>query len=334
MRLRNTFFLLLLTALMPHSVFALACGDHVVRNEVLTADLHCTTGFYALEVLASGVTIDLNGHSISGDPGLVGIVVVGKHNVTIKNGVIKDFWAGINTADADQLEVSGMTFDGVGSGVIVSSGNRASIRYNEFFYNWSEAVSVSNTIAGRTASNHYIDGNQFYKNRTAIRICGADADDNMIVGNFIWKTEDFGIQLVRSDRNFVTQNTIIDSNNTALRLDDVNASRVMGNVFTEGHAGVAILADAATPCFDNGVVRSHINNVSYNQIMRYHTGIIFGIGSSSTPMVFDNRVRFNKVYDNGNGLFFNTDAHTNDARTNAYAGTVTPITDLGFGNLY
>ncbi|WP_395373927.1 NosD domain-containing protein [Marinicella sp. W31] len=327
-----TFFMM--AFVLPSTVLALACGDRVVRNEVLTADLHCTTGFYALEVVVGGVTIDFNGYSISGDPALAGIVIVGKHDVTIKNGVIKDFWAGINTADADRLDVSGMTFDGVGSGVIVSSGNQANIRYNGFYNTWSDAVGVYNFVAGRTASNHYIDGNEFYENKTAIHICGADADDNMIVGNFIWKTHDYGIHLVRSDRNFVTQNTIIDSNNTAVRLDSVNDSNLIGNSIQEGFLGVSLLADAGSACFDNGVVMNHRNKITNNHIMKFNTGVTLGVGSGGLPLVFDNTVRFNKLYDNGGGLYFLSDAHHNDARTNGYTGTATPITDLGTGNLY
>ena len=336
MRYKKMIFLafFLMTLALPNMVLALACGDRVVRNEVLTADLHCTAGFFALEVVVSGVTLDLNGHSISGDPGLAGIVIVGKRDVTIKNGVIKDFWVGINTADVDQLDVSGMTFDGVGSGVIVSSGNQANIRYNAFYNTWSDAIGVYNFVAGRTASNHYIDGNEFYENKTAIHICGADADDNMIVGNFIWKTQDYGIHLVRSDRNFVTQNTIIDSNNTAVRVDTVNDSNVTGNSIQEGFWGVYMLADAGSACFDNGVVMNHRNKITNNHIMKFNTGVTLGIGLGGLPSVFDNSVRFNKIYNNGGGLYFLGDAHHNDARNNAYTGTATPIIDLGTGNLY
>ena len=325
---------LFMAILLPNLAFALACGDRVVRNEILTADLYCTSGFYALEVLASGVTIDLNGHSISGDPALAGIVIQGKHGVTIKNGTIKDFWAGINTAEADDLNVEGVSFQEVGSGVIVSSGNRAQIRYNEFFSNWSDAISISNYVLGKTANQNYIDGNQFFDNRTAIRICGANADDNMIVGNFIMHTADFGIQLVRSERNLVTQNTIVDSNNTAVRLDDVNFSHVVGNAFEEGYIGVALLSGVTTPCLNSGLMMTHVNDVNYNSIVTFNNGVTLGTGMSATPEVFNNNVRFNKIYHGGNGIYFLNDAHNNDARTNTYTGTFTPITDFGIGNLY
>ena len=43
---------------------ALSCGDVITRNTTLTADLHCTTGFYALEIGRDHVTLNLNGHTL------------------------------------------------------------------------------------------------------------------------------------------------------------------------------------------------------------------------------------------------------------------------------
>ena len=39
----------------------------------LTADLHCSSGPYALDVQANGITINLNGHTLSGTSAVAGI---------------------------------------------------------------------------------------------------------------------------------------------------------------------------------------------------------------------------------------------------------------------
>src|SRR4051812_47901775 len=80
---------------VPASAQALTCGQTVTKNVKLTEDLDCSAGgTNGLEVGKSGVTIDLNGHSIigaGGDDGFEGVESVGFNEVTIKDGSIK-FW--------------------------------------------------------------------------------------------------------------------------------------------------------------------------------------------------------------------------------------------------
>src|SRR6185369_3173398 len=75
------------------------CGQTITSNTTLTADQSCdATG---LVVGADGVTIDLNGFTLSGDrnPGHFGIDVNGHSRVTIRNGIIRHFDAGIRSLD-------------------------------------------------------------------------------------------------------------------------------------------------------------------------------------------------------------------------------------------
>ena len=51
---------------------AQSCGDTITHDVTLTADLHCTTGWFALYVPTHGVTVDLDGHTISGSRDLSG----------------------------------------------------------------------------------------------------------------------------------------------------------------------------------------------------------------------------------------------------------------------
>jgi hypothetical protein len=97
--------LLLLTALLvlgigPARAQALGCGATVTQDVTLTADLLDCPGD-GLVVGAAGITVDLNGHTVSGriisggDPGQVGIDNSGGHDdVTIRNGTVRDFARG------------------------------------------------------------------------------------------------------------------------------------------------------------------------------------------------------------------------------------------------
>src|SRR5260221_10293181 len=72
---------------------SLICGDTITRNLVLTGDLDCSAaGTDGLHVGASGITLDLGGHTITGSgggAGQYGIVSDGYNRVTITNGTIE-----------------------------------------------------------------------------------------------------------------------------------------------------------------------------------------------------------------------------------------------------
>ncbi len=88
--------------LSPHAAWAttVSCGDTITANTVLTADLNCAGN--GIEIGTDGITLDCQGHVISGPrlPGSgssspVGILVVGRHNVTITNCIVQNFGVGI-----------------------------------------------------------------------------------------------------------------------------------------------------------------------------------------------------------------------------------------------
>jgi hypothetical protein len=71
-----------------------SCGQSVTTNAVLTQDLACAGG--GITVNAPNVTIDLNGHTLTGDGGAVdnGVWVLAS-KVTVKNGVLRGFGTGL-----------------------------------------------------------------------------------------------------------------------------------------------------------------------------------------------------------------------------------------------
>src|SRR5688572_33307243 len=106
-------FLGLTLLLATGSAQALSCGDTVSTSITLSADLHYTTGYTALHVATPGITIDLNGHTLSGTSALQGIDLEAGL-VTVKNGTIRGFWGGIVGLRAHKLHVDGVTFSDMG----------------------------------------------------------------------------------------------------------------------------------------------------------------------------------------------------------------------------
>jgi parallel beta-helix repeat protein len=73
----------------------LYCGAYVTHDVTLQHDIHgCVDG--GIIVAASGVTVDLNGHTINGLGEGDGIAASGVSGVTIKNGSVVNFEAGLH----------------------------------------------------------------------------------------------------------------------------------------------------------------------------------------------------------------------------------------------
>jgi parallel beta-helix repeat protein len=333
-------FLILLTVILTVFIskptYAVSCGDIITSNTVLSADLHCTTGYYAIEVGANNVTLDLNGFTLSGTTDLAGVAIYGRDKVKIigNGGVIKGFWAGINTSESDYLNVSTTIFYNLGLGVIISSGNEAIIENNDFIYIDAQGVRIYNTVAGNQANKNLVENNEFYKSAVGVEVCGDDSDKNTIKNNLIWKSNYYGIHVSRSDDNIIYNNDILETTETAIRMDDSSNNQIKSNSLRVGRVGLEILADAGYGCLETGPTISYGNIFNGNHAIDFQTGIVMGIGTTSSSQVYKNELRNNKLYDNNTGIFFNDDAHFNDATSNAYSGTATPISDFGVGNSY
>lgn len=77
------------------------CGQVVAASITLQADLGPCSGD-GLDVVAGNITVDLNGHTIRGadrgssaTPEQAGVRVTGVSGVTLRNGTVRDFYAGV-----------------------------------------------------------------------------------------------------------------------------------------------------------------------------------------------------------------------------------------------
>jgi Right handed beta helix region len=110
------------------SVPITSCGQTVASNAVLTTDLNCV-GSVGVFVGASGITIDLKGHVLKGGGGWWGIVDgCSCDDVTIKNGVIRNFGDGIHAVNGtDNVTVSNVATEGNALYGILIEGTSASV---------------------------------------------------------------------------------------------------------------------------------------------------------------------------------------------------------------
>src|SRR4051794_36271364 len=73
----------------------ISCGDSITKSIVVANDLPCTGT--ALVINANGVTLNLNGHTLTGDGDDIGNGVEAQNfsNLTIENGTVTGFHYGI-----------------------------------------------------------------------------------------------------------------------------------------------------------------------------------------------------------------------------------------------
>lgn len=324
-------------ALSLNNAYALNCGDRIASDITFEKDLECTNGYAALEVVNNNVTIDLNGFTLSGPTQLAGIQVVGYNKVTIQNGSVRGFWAGVNSSSSDRLSVNNVLFYQVGHGVAIHGGNEARVQDNQFIQTSSVSVSITVRDKSRTASQNLISGNEFYQTLGGVAICGHQADKNVIVDNLIWKSSNYAIHLNHSDRNQIYRNRILETTNTAaIRLNNSSYNHINDNSIREGgNSGISILADAGGACISGGFNSSLKNQITNNQLSDFTSAISLGLGvSTSTSRVEGNALLGNRISNSGIGINSRNDTRNNYGRDNQFEGTSPNVVDNGTNNRY
>lgn len=321
------------------SAGAQSCGDTITRDITLTGDLHCTTGWVALYVPVGGVTIDLNGHTLSGSRDLVGINLYEASNVRIINGSIRGFWGGVTGLRSHTLRMQNMVLEDLGVGVSLNYSYGARIIDNDFRKMSGTAISFGVPLgAGHgAAGSHYVAYNRIIGSDMGIELCGYGNSSAIIVGNELRKITSYGIHASDgSGSHQVKDNLIRGIENTGIVLRASRANVITGNVLQEGRLGIAMTPQFTGQC-DTGPLASpwiRDNLIEANHLSGLEGGITLGQGMTDAPLVFKNQIRFNRIRDDGTGLYFREDAHGNDARDNDFTGTATPVVDLGVYNRY
>ncbi len=322
------------------TVAAQNCGDVTTGDIRFTKDLHCASGSVAFKVLADDVTIDLNGHTLSGTSTVGGIFSSGHKNVTIKNGTIRGFWVGIYSTDEHRLSVKNISFEQVGYGVLVNGGLDAKIENNRFFDTRAAAVKISNTNVRRRAVFNKVMNNEFYRTRTGVKICGIQADNNTVQNNLMWNIEDWGVHLVSSNNNSIIGNRILDNLDSAsIRINNSSGNLVRNNTAIAGaNSGMSIMSHGGQGCLEGGQKRSDFNKIEDNLISSFGFGIVVtsSLDQSGVKKIYpvsSNRLTGNKILNNSiGGLSFGRFTSSNDARDNMFAGNRKDVYDYGIGN--
>lgn len=250
----------------------LECGDTLTTDTVLDRDLRdCPSN--GIVIGADGITLDLNGHTISGDGKLfqrcprhqicdVGIVNDHHSGVTIRGGSIRGFGLGVGVFDVRnnrlvELNSSRHQF----FGFVIAGSSRTVIRDSSGFDNPRPDGDGLGVFMSRDLR---IVHNSFRRNgQLGIHIEGSTK--NLVKGNLLSRNGDMGIFL-EADGNQVRGNRSV-RDGTGIIVGPGSRNVIAGNRISSGGEGIAIEKGRG-----NVVVRNVVAHMRWS-------GIRLGIGA-------------------------------------------------------
>lgn len=204
---------------------AQSCGDTVTGTVTLDSDLVCPSGTGLL--LASGATLDCNGHAITGGDGVqqYGVYLRDVANATVRNCIVQHFEVGIRLSGATSCSVQNNTSQvNTRYGVEVTQGSTgALIQNNIIFSNSDEGVHISGPLVG---DGHHIIGNTITGN-SAEGLYLLSSHANLVAGNIVQNQGAAGIYMKSSNSNVIQANTL--TNNSLQLVAGSQLNELTGN---------------------------------------------------------------------------------------------------------
>jgi parallel beta-helix repeat protein len=309
------------------------CGQVLTRSITLSNNLIGCPGD-GLVIGAGGITIDLNGRAVEGTGLGAGVRNPGHHDVTVRNGTIRNFDGGVMLSEAQRNTVAGISFDQTElGGVHLSNTDGSQVRDNHMIGFGGVAFhltggSSSNLVAGNTVAAG---------NGEAVVVEGG-SDQNRIEGNRLSGSSDSGIRVDYSASTMVIGNLVAGGSDAAITMTGAPGSVVQSNT-VQGVGDAAILLTGSTgnvvrfntlgQSADSGVVMSGVSDSLIKANTMSHAGdaaISLELGSSNV------RVIDNKASHSSDAGVFLGDGLGNVVRGNVLLSNTTGIEVSGGGN--
>ena len=187
----------------PRIATNVSCGDTITANAVLTTDiLNCPGN--GLHILADDVTIDCQGHRITGTNQTgSGVFTTGtnQHNLVVKNCIIENFFHGISVSGQNNTIINNTLLINA-RGIFVTQ--NPVVQSNRMINNTITGIQINGFTNNMIVTQNIITGSGTY---------GAyftSADNNHFFENNI-SSNSKGIFLERSSNNNITRNFITDN---------------------------------------------------------------------------------------------------------------------------
>ena len=213
---------------------SVSCGEVIKQSVKLTSNLDCKTD--GIIIGADGITVDLNGHKITG-PGVetskVALMLSDKDNVNIVGpGIVENFQAGaLNTGGQDN-KISAVTFTGDQIGVFNTGAARTTIEDNTFFSNNIGVASHSST------GTHLITN--LFKSNDLAGVTFVNSAANEVSFNTIQGSVSGLFFDGQSSDNIVNANNILDNKGVDINNANGLPLNVNNNLFNDNNCNSSI----------------------------------------------------------------------------------------------
>lgn len=184
------------------------CGATILADLTLDHDLTCVG--HGLIVGADGIKLKLHGHTITGSGTAVGsgfgINVIGRTNVSITGGTVRNFEAGVRVMNSSDIVIKQNELGDNGDGVDFAAGSVGNtIKDNEFLNNGARGIMLRGGV-----TDNVIKDNRFSGNRVGILLFAGI--DNSIKENVISASTLAGIRVnVLATGNLIVENLILSN---------------------------------------------------------------------------------------------------------------------------
>lgn len=267
-----------LAVLHPLSAFAIDCGEVLTQDTDLDSDLVCGPGEIGLVIGASGIEVDLKGHTITGpDTGVlatggVGVLIASPFtDVVIRNGTIQGFGIGVRVDTTSDNTVRNLHLLDNVRGVDVANAHDNVIEKNHIELSANDAVRLGGVSSGNLVRQNTLVANVF-----GISVAD-DTRANTVRQNTVTNGGAFGIAVFTSgSANLVSRNVVTGTGADAIVVSATAVGTVVSqnNVSDNGRDGVLVAAtttgtlveqNEATHNGDDGIdVRSAATTVTQN----------------------------------------------------------------------
>lgn len=169
-----------------------ACGASVVTDLKVGNDLVCAGD--ALSIDADGITIDLNGHTFTGNGTGNGITVRARQNVTVRGGTIRNFTTGVFVANSTGILIHENHLTNNREGVFLNGSSNSIVRENVASQNQLRGIMLRPTLSGVVSTQNVIRENVLLQNPSGILVFGQS--DNTFLENWISESSVAGLDLI------------------------------------------------------------------------------------------------------------------------------------------
>lgn len=297
------------------SAVPVKCGTVITSSTTLTANVGpCARG--GLVIGADGVTLDLGGFAVQGRPNRTGdgagILLQGRTGVTVKNGRVTDFDAGVALVGGSGNRVENLLVkDNIGTtkrgdfgdGIALSGSSGNVIFNNDVIHNGPfDGIGLFGPSSNNLLEDNVVSGNDVsFTADDGIRIEGPGARDNTVRGNTVTASTLDGIAVFADSGtgNFNTGNVIVDNLVTGNGFGLLGARPGDGiRVFVRANnttvQGNTVQDNAGSGIFVNAQNNTITGNVATGNARQAAAGTRFDLHDSNTAC--DNNVWSGNVF--------------------------------------